>query len=327
MEAYRPPVGCISVGNISWGGTGKTPVCLWLLNWFIERGLLPLLLTRGYGGKASSYPLILSPSLSPYICGDEPCMLLEEVPLAKIIVDPCRERGLECGWRLFKPDIIILDDGFQYRRLHRDIDIVVFSPSDLIDEWNRLIPQGSWREKSPSLFRAHCFLLNCTEIEIERLWPFVEKRLYPYKKPIFPFEIVASEIIEIHCGEAYPIGEPYMLVAGIGNPSKVEKTATDFLRYSPVDFLSYPDHYPYTLSDWRRIYSRASSLGAKIICTPKDAIKIRHLTSSECYTFKLDVKWSKEYFFSQENFSNWLLGKSIFKYKSPHGDIGDQTNK
>ncbi len=326
LSRYRLPVGCISVGNITWGGTGKTPVCIWLLHWLGNRGFSPLLLTRGYKGRASSYPLVVSSSHSPHICGDEPCMLLQDAPFAKIIVDPCRERGFEYGWRLFKPDIVILDDGFQYRRLKRDIDIVVFASSDLM-EWDRLLPMGNWRERSASLERAHCFLINSTDKGLDILFDFVKKRLFPYNKPIFPFEVRASHILEIHSGEGFPRGFPYILVTGIGNPYRVEKTALRYLGYPPLDFLCYPDHHLYTLSDWKKIYSRAQSLGAKIICTPKDAIKLKYLVSSECYTFDLELRWLDTFFLSTEDFPLWLSRQSIFKEKSSHRDIGDQSNE
>ncbi len=314
---------CISVGNISWGGTGKTPLCLWLLTFCHQKGLLPLLLSRGYKGSALSYPLVVSPGISPYVCGDEPYLLQQEAPYAKIVVDPRRERGLKWAWRAFKPDIIILDDGFQYRRLDRDLDLVLLSTQDLSLHWNKLIPVGTWREDHTALKRAHCFLINYTGQEnTEKLEELIEERLFSFQVPIFTFRVIAKEVVEIHSQRrSYPSQRPYILVAGIGNPEKVKKTALDLFGYPPARFITFPDHHRYSPADWRSISGIARSLRAEIVCTPKDAVKLRTLTSDDCYTFLLDIQWEKGYCPPGISFSTWLSGKSIFKDKSSHRDI------
>ena len=143
--AFRPVCQCVSVGNIAWGGTGKTPVVDWLLGWSEARGLRAVVLSRGYKAQPPELPLHVSPSRTPGEAGDEPLMLALEHPSAAVMVDPDRRRSGRWAEERLSPDLFVLDDGFQHVKVRRDLDIVLLRPDDLGDGWGRVIPAGAWR--------------------------------------------------------------------------------------------------------------------------------------------------------------------------------------
>ena len=110
--AFRPACQCVSVGNIAWGGTGKTPVVDWLLGWSEARGLRAVVLSRGYKAQPPELPLHVSPSRTPGEAGDEPLMLALEHPSAAVMVDPDRRRSGRWAEERLSPDLFVLDDGW-----------------------------------------------------------------------------------------------------------------------------------------------------------------------------------------------------------------------
>ena len=110
--AFRPVCQCVSVGNIAWGGTGKTPVVDWLLGWSEARGLRAVVLSRGYKAQPPELPLHVSPSRTPGEAGDEPLMLALEHPSAAVMVDPDRRRSGRWAEERLSPDLFVLDDGW-----------------------------------------------------------------------------------------------------------------------------------------------------------------------------------------------------------------------
>ena len=131
---------CLSVGNISWGGTGKTPVCAHILTWAVRQGLTPALLTRGYGAHPPRLPFVVEPDSQAVQAGDEPLLLSRMAQKAKVLVDPDRCRGAEMAERRFLADLIVLDDGFQHHALKRDLDLVLLTAEDLERDWGRVFP-------------------------------------------------------------------------------------------------------------------------------------------------------------------------------------------
>ena len=321
IPIFTPPLFTISVGNISWGGTGKTPLCEWMLKWSHKQGLSPMLLTRGYRGTPPSYPYVVTLNSHPSYSGDEPLMLYKSCPFAKIIVDPKRERGIYFGWKNFKPDIAILDDGFQYRKLKRHLDILVFSITDLTKNWNKLIPAGSWREPKSSIHRAQLILINSTAHLLKDIIPIVKKRIMPYKKPVYIFHTEIKEIIpaDTTTPRLKDIPDRYILVSGIGEPKKAFDSALRFTGKAPMEFLPYPDHYKYKKKDWEKIYHLAKKRKCIILCTPKDAVKLQEFSKGNLYTFKLQLHFDAKLNTSYE--LDTILRKSFFEYKSSHGHI------
>ncbi len=316
LPKITPPIFTISVGNISWGGTGKTPVCEYLLNLAHKNRLKPLLLSRGYRGKPPFYPYVVEDSTPVSFSGDEPLMLKNLCPFSVVIVDPKRERGMYFAWNKFKPDIGILDDGFQYKKLKKHVNILLFSHDDLDRGWNKLIPYGTWREDENSITHADILMINITGKDINKIKPMVTYRLQKYNKPIFFFNTKAISIVSIDKEEEINrLPDRYILVTGIGNPDKAYYSVKKLLKQEPIKFFRYKDHYNYKKKDWIYIYDFARKNRACIITTPKDAVKLRKFSLS-LYVLKIKTEIISA-LNTHLSFDDFIL-QAFFKYKSSH---------
>ncbi len=287
LSRFRPNIPCVSVGNIAWGGTGKTPFVSWLLEWAGQEGLRAVVLTRGYGGRPGKEPLEVRPDTPPSRCGDEPLMLARAHPEARVIAFP--ERALAARYaERYAPDLFFLDDGMQHLAIARHADIVLLRPEDLGEEWGRVIPAGSWREGPQALQSATAFAVKADPETFARLRPAAEKLLASYSRPLFSFTTAPSSLrtLEGFMTDVRPGGaagggsppmdsaeyhdEPYLLVSGIGNPGQFAADAAAFTGHPAQYHQIYPDHHAYREQDIRDMLR----LKLPILCTAKDAVKL-----------------------------------------------------
>lgn len=280
---------CVSIGNISWGGTGKTPVTDWILERASKQGKRAAVLTRGYGASPSSLPLRVTEDMLPAECGDEPLMLAAKHSDAVVMVDPDRNRSgksLECT---DPPDFYILDDGFQHLSTGRDLDIVLLDKDDIAftpaSNWNRIIPAGSWREPEEALSAADVFLIKVEPEEWPQIVPAIRSRLKAWPRPVFAFHLEPAGLM-VQTGtsrnrgkekyaDASALQKAYAFVCGIGSPEQAVYTVTKFFGRGPEQMLSFPDHH-----DFNREKQRLESMGLPIVCTGKDAAKLASLELS-----------------------------------------------
>lgn len=283
LPRWRPLVPCISVGNIRWGGTGKTPLCLWLLRWAEERKLRPVLLTRGYKAAPPALPYLVRPDSPASEAGDEPLLMALAAPRARVVVDPKRNRSGAWAWSQWRPDLFILDDGFQHLTVGRDLDLVLLLPEDLDADWNRVHPAGPWREGVKALARADVFLIKTAPGDVSWLKPLIQVRLAPFKTPCFSFSMPPRALMDLLTGKkAKPSGMAYILVSAVARPSSVEHSAAALLKAAPARHLAYSDHHPFTPRDILQIQQDAQTLNVhEVVCTAKDAVKIRPLLDLE----------------------------------------------
>jgi tetraacyldisaccharide 4'-kinase len=272
FRSWEPPVPCISIGNISWGGTGKTPLTSWLAGKLIGLGHSPVILTRGYKARPPRHPHLVRPDDDPAVAGDEPLLLARFNPKAHVVVDPVRSRSGPWAVDQFSPDVILLDDGFQHLAVRRHLDLVLLSPDDLVRDWDRVNPAGRWREGAKSLKRAHALLLNRTSGDVSDL----SFRLESLDNQWFPFLVRPGGLRSIASGEYRSLGpeQPYLLITGIANPERVFHTAVDLLGRPPVETFLYPDHHAYTETDVAAIRRACDRHGAVAVTTAKDAVKL-----------------------------------------------------
>ena len=317
LHAWEPEVLTVSVGNIGWGGSGKTPLAGWLLGWAAGKGLSAMLLTRGYKAKPVSYPYLVKPGALPEEAGDEPLMLAREYSGAHIIVDPDRTRGGRWGMRQFNPQLVVLDDGFQHMAVKRHVNLVLLRPDDLTDQWNRVIPAGSWREPESALRRADAFLIKAGPKYFEQLRPYVDRLLGRFRKPVFSFRVVPTGVRNVLSGQAeqdFDNGK-YILVTGVGDPEMVRRTAKSHFGYSPMKHLKYRDHHTYTKSDVLEMQATAKRLGCDyILCTPKDAVKLGPMCTGEFWQFDLCMAFGPSTIGKNTPFNIWWKGR----YESVH---------
>jgi tetraacyldisaccharide 4'-kinase len=267
----------ISVGNLTVGGTGKTPTCIWLARALQKKGLRAAILTRGYGRNISK-PLVLSnsnggvalPSLEEIAtAGDEPCMM------AKIYgqtVAVCQNRILAAREILSQRDIdvFILDDGFQYRRVKREADVVLLGS----DAWGWVLPAGPFREPPSAVQRADFLLITGAENEWARkMSSFREKS--SFRGILAAVALVGYQDCQ---WKEYPLSllhrNKIVAVAGIAHPERFYRLLHEF-ESEIVDVVEFPDHHPYSAADWQHI-NRAGRAAELIVTTEKDIVKLAH---------------------------------------------------
>jgi tetraacyldisaccharide 4'-kinase len=274
QHSLRAPV--ISVGNITMGGTGKTPAVLLLAEKLQDRR--PGILTRGYGRKTPQKYAILAPNarISVQISGDEPQMFLRS-GVAPVGIGPDR---FESGRMLedrFHTGVLILDDGFQHLRLARQVDIVLV---DALQPFGgcAVFPLGRLREPLEQLRRADVFLV--TRSRFGRTLEAIEQRLHSFnpEAPIFRAVVEPQEWVDCATGEALPL-DAFQSVrvgafCGLGNPGSFWSTL-EGLGLDPLDRLEFSDHHTYRPHELRRMADQFSRGGAKaMLTTEKDMLNL-----------------------------------------------------
>lgn len=266
----RPAVPVIVVGNITAGGTGKSPLTAWLVEVLREAGWRPVILTRGYGGRAGHYPLQVSDQTSVTEAGDEPVMLARQAS-CPVVVDPRRARGAAWAIQQGLGNLLICDDGLQHYALHRDLELVVFDGQRGIGN-GAPIPVGPLREPVERIATVDFVIVNG---EPERPIPATECRTMTLRP---------ERLVNLHSGQLRPLswlaGQRVRGVAGIGNPSRFFRTLTALgAQVTPVPLA---DHHRFTADDL------AVDAGEILVMTAKDAVKCDRFAHEHCWV--LEVK-------------------------------------
>ena len=266
------------VGNITVGGTGKTPLVIWLCEWLTRRGVKIGLVSRGYGGKASKYPLMVSERARCREVGEENVMLHRRtgVPIA---VDPNRVRATQFLRDNHSIDLVIADDGLQHYRLGRDIEIAVLDGARGIGNGLQL-PFGPLREPQSRLREVQWLVVKGESSCIDLPTSFM------HLEPVEFVNVSNDSVLSIHQFRAQHTGQ-LRAVAAIGNPGSFQDTLHQIQIQASVE--SFRDHHqfrPYELEDY----------GSAIIVTEKDAQKIRELPmdTSHIWYLKVNVKFSDD---------------------------------
>lgn len=315
------PKPVISIGNISAGGTGKTPFLLALLKLIEDMDVNTAVLTRGYG-RLQKIPVILR--VDPVTgkadkdidkTGDEPLMIALKHPGIAVGIDADRYQS---GNRILKnhPDIdlFLLDDGFQHRQLHRDLDLVIIDVTrPFIEE--KVIPAGLLREPLSNLKRADCFVLSRFSIAPEngrRIKKFLIERfpqtyLVIVEQKMGPIiHIETKEIMKNENLRNSRLGA----FSGIGNPASFQGMLKD-LPSSLVFHEAFPDHHHYTASDLERLYAKTRKNQCQaLITTEKDMVKLAMLPDSFDKSIPLYVLSMTMEINEEKKFRQWLAEKT-----------------
>ncbi len=272
-RAARAPVPVVSVGNLAAGGTGKTPLVAWIARRLLAEGCRPAVVTRGFGGRAGSGPCILSDGAGPRttweISGDEPYLLARALPGVPVVVGSDRVAGagaaVSCG-----ADVVVLDDGFQHRRLARDLDLVLLD-SRLPLGNGRLLPAGPLREPPSSLARASALVATRAPDGDPAAVLEIARRHAP-GKPVFASSHRPAGFVDARGVET---GKPERAVAfcGIGDPvpflADVERDGVVLLAARV-----FPDHHPYAPREIRGLARLAARHRAPLLTTEKDLVRL-----------------------------------------------------
>ncbi|MCK9273527.1 MAG: tetraacyldisaccharide 4'-kinase [Syntrophales bacterium] len=279
-KALACPV--VSVGNITAGGTGKTPMVIMLASEFRKRGFRPAILSRGYGGKNKEKVTVVtdgSTILKDFEkAGDEPVLIAESLERVPVITSKKRINAGNLALCRYNPDVLILDDAFQHRSLCRDIDIVLVDGRDPFGK-GAILPKGELREPETSARRADIIVVtdsgcDATAIkakeQIKKICPGVS---------IFEANRKPLNIIEGFERKKRPLsylkGKNVLAFAGIALPERFRMTVEELCGI-PCGFVTYPDHYLYSAKDIAGILHIARAQAAElIITTAKDAVRLR----------------------------------------------------
>ena len=283
------PCTVISVGNITSGGTGKTPVVIWIAKALLDAGYRPAILLRGYRHQektpatriVSDGQKILA---SLETSGDEAAMIARELPSVPVLIGKNRyEAGCRALGRL-KRDALIMDDGFQHRKLGRNLDIVTVDATQPFGT-GKLLPAGTLREPVSALRRADLIML--TRVDMVKSTGEIRENITALvgNTPIVESRHAPTQLYQLGEGEEVDFsvlkGKNLFAVCGIGNPNAFAETLR---RYEPrkVDVLPFPDHHQYSSADIVKIRREAKQTGADfIITTRKDEPKLIPFCASE----------------------------------------------
>jgi len=284
FKSYNAKVKVISIGNISVGGTGKTPTTQWLAQNLSERGYKTAILSRGYGGKRAEDVSVVSDGesvlLSPQEAGDEPYMLAKKLKGLPVIVGSDRLKLANYACEKYNLDALILDDGFQHIRLKRDVNILLFDGEKGVGNGSAL-PRGPLREPLSAMGRADLVLINKDGSATEGL-KALTKRHAP-SIAVFKTSYRTTCIRELGSDETKAIEDlkdmDVTLFSGIANPESFAKTI-ELLGGVIVSKTSFPDHHDYTVADIDRVSALAEKAGVSaILTTEKDAVKLEQINS------------------------------------------------
>lgn len=293
------PVVC--VGNLTVGGTGKTPLLIELTRQFEDRGYRPAILSRGYGSRPPARdPRIVSDGQGYFAdverAGDEPLLIARRCPNAPVIIGAKRFSSGLFAEREFHPDLYLLDDGFQHEALSRDVDLVLWDARDLPSEL-RLLPAGRLREPLSALERASALILTHMEyLEGEAGQAHIRAVAQELAErcPALPHFRMRSRLEGIRPlkSEGGPaateplsalVGESVFLVSGLARPEGFET----MVRGEGLDVaghLRLPDHAAYSAQTVEDIRTHAGRLGARhVLTTAKDAVKLERLTDDPLF--------------------------------------------
>jgi tetraacyldisaccharide 4'-kinase len=271
----------ISVGNLTVGGNGKTPLCLYLVEQLTERGYKPVILSRGYGGSLSG-PHRVQENDSPSTVGDEP-LLMARASGVPVVIARARAEGARFIEREGLGDLIVLDDGFQHRKLRRDFDIIaVFAGSDeALDDFARgeVLPLGRFREaRDAGLRRASLVVASYRSV----LAPgtdvgAVSERLQRIVPAGMPVVRAYYEFVEVRSldGERVIPACAVHAFAGIANPDGFFESLKR-VGYMVERTHSFPDHHPFTEEEVAGLID--AHPGAVFVCTEKDGVKLREMS-------------------------------------------------
>ncbi len=318
FKTYQAPVPVISVGNLTTGGTGKTPIVIAIAKGLIQAGKTVVILSRGYGAEEKvDYSRALDPRY-----GDEAYLIQEQVPEAIVIVGRDRVRNLQRALRDYRPDYVILDDGFQHIRLERAMNILLVDGQRLLGN-THLLPAGPMREPLSEIARADLIFVtksihadNMAMIDgwVRRYGPIPPKstiQLVPVPfqpaglRPMSDFKSLQSHNTSL---EGF-VGRAVIAFSALAQSGQFEQDLKQ-LGLHVLQHFQYEDHHVYTEGDLAVIieaFTKVAGQNPVLVTTDKDLTKVRRLLpeslQDKVYTLQmlpvLDGRWFYDEFLTQ----------------------------
>lgn len=273
-SGWIAPVPVVVVGNISVGGTGKTPVVLALIELLQAQGYNPGVVSRGYGANPPRFPWLVKPENSANQAGDEPLLIASRARVP-VVIDPDRPAAVRYLLAHFDCDVVISDDGLQHYALGRDIEIAVIDGMRGLGN-RRCLPEGALREPPERLSEVDFILQNGEGVALH----------HPEAQV---FQLEATAVLNLHTRDVQPVDtwvsllgtKPVAAVAGIGNPGRFFATLRSLGLQ--VEEHPFPDHHPFVAENLRKLD------GMPVIMTEKDAVKCRQFDCPGCWVLQVSA--------------------------------------
>ncbi|MGK2946877.1 MAG: tetraacyldisaccharide 4'-kinase [Candidatus Malihini olakiniferum] len=276
LLAWRAPVPVVVVGNLTAGGNGKTPLVIWLVKVLQSQGYHVGVVSRGYGGKAKRYPLVVDMSVSTVQAGDEPVLIYQRTG-ALVVVSPSRRDAIEAllSHQSLSIDVIVADDGLQHYALARDIEIVVVDGERRFGNGWRL-PAGPMRERAARLLSVDAVVVNGGKPQSGE----IGMHLQP------------GNAVNLLTGETCPVAmlTESVAMAGIGHPPRFFAT----LRaqgVSVVREVTFADHKIYVAE---AIQELTENNHQPLLMTEKDAVKCRRFAQANWWYLPVDAQLAEQ---------------------------------
>lgn len=267
-KAWRAPCPVVVVGNLTAGGNGKTPVVIWLVEQLQRQGIRVGVVSRGYGGKAENYPLLLDADTTTAQAGDEPVLIYQRTG-APVAVSPVRVDAVKALLVAHDLQLVVTDDGLQHYRLARDKEIVV------IDGVRRFgngwwLPAGPMRERASRLRSVDARIVNGGEPQAGEI----------------PMTLRPGEAVNLLTHQRLPVSalQNVVAMAGIGHPPRFFATLNE-CGLQPVRTVALADHKALTEADVRALVEP----GQQLIMTEKDAVKCRCFAQENWWYLPVDA--------------------------------------
>jgi tetraacyldisaccharide 4'-kinase len=295
LRTKKLPAPVVSVGNLAVGGTGKTPVVACLARLLRDRGQRLAILSRGYGGRSRN-PTRLSDGerlyQKPPEVGEEPYWLARALPGVAVYTGACRYAAGMAAWEEVKPDLFLLDDGFQHVQLHRDLDVVLLDAASPLGN-GCLLPRGPLREPPAALKAVQIIML--TRFDPERH----QGQLRAIRNA-FPKQAVLTAAISPVGVRSYPGGQAHgpealrhrslLAFAGLARPEVFAATLKE-LGVDLQGFQAFPDHHAYRWQDGQNLAAAARNLGAGgLVTTGKDWCRLGERWEGDMLLWVLEVE-------------------------------------
>ena len=294
LRTHKLPVPVLSVGNITLGGTGKTPTAIAVATQVLAQGKRPAIVSRGYGRLSPRTVEIVSDGKSvlvgPARSGDEPAMMAARLSGVPVVVGSDRQEAGRVAVERFQPDVIVLDDGFQHRRLTRDMNIALVDGVDPFGN-GRLFPAGILREPLSALRRASVVVITRADraADLEGLKAVIRSKT---SAVIMTGSYRPVGLVDAATGATRPLqvlrGAHVLAFAGIARPDAFEATLSG-LGAEITTFRTYPDHYSYSIADLKVLLDESARSASLLVTTEKDGVKLKGIAPAGIWMIRIEM--------------------------------------
>jgi len=285
---FKVPI--ISIGNVTFGGTGKTPMIIWLTKTMEDHKLKPAILTRGYKGELEHKSGIIKGGQrfrsNPKQFGDEPLLISRKMKSGAVIVGKNRSANLKKYFAEVEPDVVLLDDGFQHIQLYRSYNIVLFDASLPLDRY-RTAPMGYLREGLTALKDADAIVVSrADQVPEEKIESLLDMLSHHHRSdiPISKFKYAPDGVLDCFDNRVMDVsdfaGKNIVALTAIASPESFYQIIEDN-GGNIVEKCIFPDHYFFTQSDINEILMKCAKYNAIVVASEKDMVKIRRVTQDK----------------------------------------------